>query len=348
MKEKPLGRVSSVNFDERTPDEEGFAAIFALVIGPSIRAWNENRVVYATLREKRTDWVRVPLIIMAAATGACTFFALIGYGPYVAALLLGLGVVAIGSVVIWTLAPKYKGPEPAVEDALKEVFGRFGLVLEETDAQMQDLATTSNIWPAGDETETAFHFTGRYLELEIDARWLVRHRTTTDKDGNVRREPTFRGWFMRVRPPYDFAGTTVIIGKKGGLVTDREALARLDGVQLEDRAFEERFAVYSTDQVETRVILSPDVMHYLNIHAANQGKTTGDLMLSFEVGIADIALPQPSTSLHSWNPQDMAAAVDDIHAWFTEIRRLLSFIDGIDTLAENEGFRGRVARQRET
>ncbi len=344
MNEKPLGRIGTIAFDERTPDEEGFAEIFAHTIAPRIRDWNENRIIYAALREKRTEKVRIPLMILAASTGALTLFGLVLFGPYFAFTLLALGVIVIMIILGWANAPTYKGAEPPVEDALNDVLNRFGMTLKASDRKLYDLTAASLIWPAGNETGATFHFGGKYRDLDIDARWLFRYRSEIDQNGNERREPTFRGWFVRVTPPFDFDGTTVVVGRQGALVQRREKLAKMDGVQLEDAAFAERFAVYSTDQVETRVILTPDVLHHVHARATDLGKVAGDLMLAFHGEYADIALPQLNTSFLSWNPQDMAAAADDIHAWFSEIRRIFSFIDGIDVLAESEGFRGEAAR----
>lgn len=344
MNENPLGRIGNVAFDERNPDEEGFADVFSRTIAPRIRDWNENIVLYATLREKRTNRVRIPLMVLAASTGAVTLFGLVLSGPYLAFTLTALGIIAIMFILGWANAPSYKGAEPPIEDALSVVLGRFGMTLTASQERPYDLPAASLIWPAGNETESAIRFGGKYRGVDIDARWLVCHRSETDESGNARREPTFRGWFIRTTPPFDFDGKTAVVGKQGADVRRRETLAKMDGVQLEDTAFADRFAVYATDQVETRVILTPDVMHHLSMHAAGLGKVTGDLMLAFNGEFADIALPQPGTSLLSWNPRDMAAAADDIHAWFSEIRALFTFIDGIDVLAESEGYRGEAAR----
>lgn len=344
MNEKPLGRIGSVAFDERTPDEEGFAEVFTRSIAPPIRDWNENRILYATLREKRTDKVRIPLMVLAASTGAVTFLTLVFSGLYLGFTLLALGIIAIMLILGWVYAPTYKGAEPPIEQALNDVLNRFGMTLMASEGALNDGTAMSLIWPSGDQTDVAVRFGGKYRDLDIDARWLLRYRSEIDRNGTERREPTFRGWFIRVTPPFDFDGKTVVLGKQGADVERRDKLAKMDGVQLEDAAFAERFAIYATDQVETRVILTPDVMHHLSVRAAELGKVTGDLMLAFDGEYADIALPQLNTSLLSWNPQDMATAADDIHAWFSEIRRTLSFIDDIDVLAEGEGFRGEKAR----
>jgi hypothetical protein len=340
MSKEALGRIGIVRFDERTPDEAGFADVFAREISPRIQDWNENRLLYATLREKRTEKIRLPLMILAASTGACTLFGAVGLGIPFGFFLLSLGTVTIVLSLVWAHSPRYKGAEPSATDALNEVLGRFGLELVESD---DDVPMTSKIRPAGDEVASTFHFGGTYRDLDINARWLICHRTETDESGQERRTQTFKGWFVRVRPPFDFDGTTVVVGKRG-VVKDRGTLEKMDGVMLEDAAFAERFGVYATDQVEARVILTPDVMHHLAEHAAALGKTSGDLMLAFEGETADVALPQAATTLLSWHPQDMAEAVNDTHHWFAEIRRILSFVDDIDALAEGEGFRAERSR----
>ncbi|HWI61608.1 MAG TPA: DUF3137 domain-containing protein [Symbiobacteriaceae bacterium] len=95
---------------------------------------------------------------------------------------------------------------------------------------------------------------------------------TEHSDGKGRRRTEwhtiFKGIFFVADFNKHFTGTTVVLpdtaeklfGRLGQMFQSWNIARTGDLVRLEDVAFEERFVVYSTDQIEARYLLSPSLM----------------------------------------------------------------------------------------
>ncbi len=92
-------------------------------------------------------------------------------------------------------------------------------------------------------------------------------------------------------------------------------------LQLEDVAFEREFAVYSTDQVEARYILSPSMMSRM---VDMRKRLRKDLRIGFKDSCVILAIPhssaylEPHTDRPATNIQQVEAMHDDI-VWFLQI-----------------------------
>ena len=136
---------------------------------------------------------------------------------------------------------------------------------------------------------------------------------TTDSKGRTRTQwhTIFKGLFFIADFNKDFRGTTVVlpdvaerlfgfIGKK----LQEMNLARADLVKLEDPEFEKLFAVYGTDQVESRYILSTSLMRRITEFKKKTGNT---LYLSFVNSRVFIAV---STGRNMFEPRILSTLLD--------------------------------------
>lgn len=102
---------------------------------------------------------------------------------------------------------------------------------------------------------------------EVHSEYRTEH---TDGKGRRRTEwhTIFKGIFFVADFNKHFSGTTVVLpdtaeklfGRLGQMFQSWNIARTGDLVRLEDVAFEERFVVYSSDQIEARYILSPSLM----------------------------------------------------------------------------------------
>lgn len=108
--------------------------------------------------------------------------------------------------------------------------------------------------------------THRGLPLEIvEAR--LRRRT-----GNETQE-VFNGLVIELTLPRSLTGTTVVLTDEGvfGNLKARWRSGAMEPVRLEDPRFEQRFEVYSSDQIEARALLTPAFMDRFMALAAGSG-----------------------------------------------------------------------------
>jgi hypothetical protein len=107
---------------------------------------------------------------------------------------------------------------------------------------------------------------------------------TTDKDGKRNYHTTFKGIFFVADFNKDFIGETIVLpdtaeklfGKLGSWF-QKMNISRPKLIKLEDPVFEKAFAVYGTDQVEARYILTPALMERI----MEFKKKSGKIYLSF-------------------------------------------------------------------
>ncbi|MFT5779545.1 MAG: hypothetical protein ACI837_002504, partial [Crocinitomicaceae bacterium] len=102
---------------------------------------------------------------------------------------------------------------------------------------------------------------------------------TTDKDGNRKYHRIFKGIFFIADFHKNFVGETIVLpdtaeklfGKLGSLF-QKMNISRPKLIKLEDPIFEKAFAVYGTDQVEARYILTPALMSRIMEFKKKSGK----------------------------------------------------------------------------
>ncbi|HYG59996.1 MAG TPA: DUF3137 domain-containing protein [Symbiobacteriaceae bacterium] len=121
---------------------------------------------------------------------------------------------------------------------------------------------------------------------------------TTDKDGKRKTEwhTIFKGIFFVADFNKHFEGVTVVLpdvaqrllGRFGQTLQSWNMTRTGELVRLEDVAFEERFVVYSTDQIEARYLLSPGLMARIVDFCVKTGQ---QVYLSFVGSHIFVAIP---------------------------------------------------------
>lgn len=161
----------------------------------------------------------------------------------------------------------------------------------------------------------------------------------SDGDRTTRRQTIFKGLLFIGDFSKHFAGRTYVVpdvaqAAFGGLgQTLQQATAGLQFpgtalVQLEDPAFERWFAVYGTDQVEARYILSTSLMQRLTTFREAIGASVSLAFIDQQVVVAisrDRAWFEPPPL---WRAAPLKP--DDLRAWLADVRLAQQIIDDLN------------------
>lgn len=144
-------------------------------------------------------------------------------------------------------------------------------------------------------------------------------RVTTDSKGRTKTYwvDIFRGFFFTADFNKDFRGCTVL--HRNSLIKLGQGGKR---VKLEDPAFEKRFDVYSSDEVEARYILSPAMMGYL---VELDRRYDGQVVVSFRRSSVTVAVSDRTDHFEAgvWKRIDDRAR---IRREYDTIRSLLGIV----------------------
>lgn len=354
----------AAQFDERSPEERGFAERFEKEFKPKLIAGIGFNFDVVEARKKRKKIFLVlfivfvllsfPVAIFLQDLGAEFFFEYWIYAP----ILLGIG----GWSYVVRKRPNEEDPNHAL--LLGAVLERFGCTIGSDAPLLHPAGKNAPIRPS----HTSMRVLPDYVKGTFDGRIpFTAWRAVARKKQGKHTMTVFKGWHLEVELPFSFAGTTVL--------REHDALATnvgtsMEDVHLEDPDFSGRFSVRSNDQVEARMILSPDVMHHLfeesqRLRRAQHERMTplmsglleesrrfkpnlqlrtGSLLMGFSGRSAHVWIPSWKTEFADWRPLEPAALIEDLHDMFDELSDLRAFLRDIDVIAESEGFRAQAAK----
>lgn len=132
----------------------------------------------------------------------------------------------------------------------------------------------------------SYYFGEDYIKGKIDkTTFELSDLTVKRKVSNDKTELVFKGWFIIADFNKNFKGKTFLIPEAMGMRSGFLAKAvmkfnpvKYELAKLEDPEFEKRFAVYTTDQVEARYILSPGLMKEITELSSTYSR---DIRISF-------------------------------------------------------------------
>lgn len=245
------------------------------------------------------------------------------------------GVGAVGSVIVYFIG--IHGPAEAYKQAFKaQVIGR--LVAERyEDASFsagggigQAEFESSRLYQQGidrynteDLIEARLGATG-FRMAEIHAEYKT---TSTDGKGRTTTHwhTIFKGRFLVARFSKRFHGTTLVLSEAWRLF----GMSGLEKVTLEDPAFEELFAVYATDQVEARYLLSPSLMERL---VASRQKLDAKVQAAFMDDHVILAIPDPHNRFEPpsfWSSSPLISE-EDVQTYAADIALAAELIDALN------------------
>lgn len=240
------------------PEFAGFARIYEQEIRPGLLAREAERAA-AAQKAIRTRWIGGAIIAAGLGIG----FALLKLpAAAIIAGITGFGVIGWGNMGISRLAGEAKAliVEPVARQlglAFTPAPGTCEAIYRHRDA---------GVVPRWDRSKFEDLVTGRrgLVDFELFEAHLEERRRTTDSQGRTRTTwvTVFQGQCLRLDFHKTFYGRTLVTRDMGFF----NRFGGGNGMQramLEDPRFEKIFEVYTTDQVESRYLLTPDLMQKL-------------------------------------------------------------------------------------
>lgn len=236
---------------------QGFEQIFNERIRPALLEREDDRIK-ATKRAILCRWIAGGLIAVGFVGG------LLFQTLWVAIIIGFIGVIV------------YAGGEHGVNQLAKEakslivvpIAEQFGLSFTVNPGQVQSIRRHRElgIVPGWDRAKYEDLITGtrREVDFELFEAHLEEKRTTRDSKGNTRTTwvTVFKGQCLRLDFHKTFYGRTLVT-RDAGFFNRFGGGRGMQRAGLEDPEFERIFEVYTTDQVESRYLLTPDLMQKL-------------------------------------------------------------------------------------
>ena len=292
------------------PDGFGhFARIFQDEIRPALQAREGDRLA-AVAKARQARYVGGGIGIVGVVLGL--FVAKMPILAFVAAIV-GFGYAGWGGRDVAKLGKEAKTLLVA------PVARQFELNFTESPGQVASIYQHHEVgivpdWDR-DSYEDLITGTRKGVEFELFEAHLEERRTSTDSKGRsqTRWVTVFKGQCLRFHFDKTFYGRTLIT-RDAGFFNRFGGGKGMQRAMLEDPEFERIFEVYTTDQVESRYLLTPDLMQKLvDMEKAFHG---GKLKCCFEGGELYITLQGSDL----FEPGSMFKRLDDPN----RVRELLS------------------------
>ncbi len=264
ISEADIGQISpgddtaaAVAFEERHAHETGFGAFFTSHIAPVL-----GMVEDARLDARKTFNSRL-LICVLTAIPLITAGVLFGprlIPPDFFDVAIGVALVATVGAGSWVNRPRAKFLVGFKHDILRPVATFFGLNFAAKGRNLCSSFSDTGILHKHDERKHEDAFWGVYQGVELAFEEVKLIKVTRTNKG-TRRNTVFDGVAVMLQMNKRFSGHTIIQEDLGGAFNwIRDKTNKLEAVRLEDPQFEDRFEVYTSDQVEARYLLTPAFM----------------------------------------------------------------------------------------
>ncbi|MFN4224781.1 MAG: DUF3137 domain-containing protein [Hyphomonas sp.] len=262
---------------ELPPEFRGFDQVFEREIRPALLQREAERIE-AARKAIQTRWIGGAIIVAGIIVGMVLLkMAVVS----IIVAIIGFGVIGWGNMGIMKLQGEAK--QLIVEPIARELQlsfepkpGECGSIYKHKEV---------GVVPGWDRSKYEDLLTGKRgeVDFELFEAHLEEKRTTTDSKGRTQTTwvTVFRGQCLRLDFHKTFYGRTLIT-RDAGFFNRFGGGKGMQRATLEDPVFEKIFEVYTTDQVESRYLLTPDFMQKLvDLEKTFKG---GKLKAAFEGG----------------------------------------------------------------
>ncbi|ASJ98350.1 DUF3137 domain-containing protein [Shewanella marisflavi] len=239
-------------------EQERFKAYYDEHIEPLTRKFENHRV--ASLKALRGR-LYTNLGILLAVAALIFIFSVSGYLdiPWVFYIVLFL------PFAWWCYRPVKHYKSDVKREVFPKIFRYFGhdFIFSTSHSMSLTQLKRSKLLPGYDNAKFDDYVQGTYkgVEIAINELWLTKQ---VKREKSTETETVFRGVMVQLSSHKAFKGHTVVVKNRGGLVNFlSSSFKSLSRVKLEDPRFEERFDVFSNDQIEARYLLTLGFMERL-------------------------------------------------------------------------------------
>lgn len=236
-----------------------FAALYQNNIQPELQRREKDRQ-FAAKRARQWTWIGA--IVGGAGISAAVFI----FRVVPLAVLSGI----FGYALYWTgQRPLHRLTKEAKPLLVQPIAEAFGLDYDEDPGHQPTIEKLAEVGvlPGWDRATFEDRLAGTYKDVpfEFFEAHLEDRRTQSSGRGTPRKRwvTVFNGQCMRFRFDKQFLGRTIIL-RDAGMLNRFGGNRKLQKARLESPEFEQAFEVFTSDQVEARYLLTPDIISNLN------------------------------------------------------------------------------------
>lgn len=312
-------------FDALSATHETFAPHYEEHLKPRIEEFEAKRVAALAGYRGRLFLFCLGAVILVAITILMVPFTVSAGDNSFG--LLALPVLGIFGLWIWATSPLRKYRQGVKSDIYPLIFKFFGddFIYEATSPLTVKSLRPSDIIPSYDNEYTEDYVRGSHDGVGLEM--IEAKLTETRGSGKHRHTVTvFRGLAILFAMNKNFAGKTIVkkdAGAIGNWFSDK--FQKLETVRLEDPVFENRFEVFSSDQVEARYLLTPAFMERLLELSSLFGNA--DIRCSFYDDRLLLLLPSSHDRFEAVSAFQPVTFVDEIDTILQEMPLIFEIID---------------------
>jgi len=250
-------------FETRT-EFKGFDKFHRNIIHPFLLEKEQDRLVHVAKGKKYGVITACVFFLIAVFLGIRT-------GSFIGAGTLVIGGIISGFGISYAMLTKLRGETK--QFLMSNICGFLGWAFQadKFDPPNLKLYKANKLLPSCDRVAFEDRMSGHVNGAEFSFCEAHLERVNTDSKGNRTWSTVFHGVLMEVDFHREFLGRTVVLRDAG--IFNFKKKAGMKQVGLVDPKFEKIFEAYSTDQVESRYLLTPVFMQKLvDLEASVSGK----------------------------------------------------------------------------
>lgn len=257
-----ITNIHQLVFQEDKEHEKGFGDYYKDQIRPEVEKFENNRVekLKEATRNISITCLTAPLLTVLCVLGVFKW-------RWNDELTFTLLIVAYIGFFVWCSDPITSYRKSVKFDIFKKIFKFFGDDFHYSPNGISDFRAyaISGLFDQFNRRHTEDFISGSYKGVKVH---LVEARldmeTGSGKNKSVKR--IFKGVLVLLSMNKNFKGHTLVVTDKGKLRNwseDKGKYKKFENINLEDPYFEQLFEVYSTDQIESRYLLTTSFMQRL-------------------------------------------------------------------------------------
>lgn len=249
---------SKAKFIEEHPWEKGFARCYETKIFPLLITFDKKRIK-ALIETRKRLWIATPILLILAVITVPLIFS--SGSPDAGGMISILFSVPFLSFSYYCSRPIIRYKSSVKAKILPEIFSFLGDFEYSEDSKLSaSCLKSSEIIPDYSSEKSEDYVKGVYDGVGIELYESKLIKVHTDSKGKRRESTVFGGVFILLEMNKVFKGKTFVKRDLGIFNFAVNAFSKYENVKLEDPIFENKYEVYSTDQIEARFLLTTAFM----------------------------------------------------------------------------------------
>ena len=276
---------------------------------------------------------KMAAIIGCPVTLLIDFFMFFGRGDDNAA---GLTILFLGGLYYWVRGPVREYIKAYKKRIMPRIARTLGDLSYDPDGKLLVKGRKgTKIVPRYNRNQVEDYFTGTYKGTSIEiSEMTLRYKSGSGKNSSTR--TVFKGLGLLIDVPKKFYGHTIMLPNQSGVVEwFKEKTTGLERANLVSPQFENKYDVYTNDQVEARYLIHPNVIEKFSA-LAQRYKGKGGIRAAYYQ--SQLLLLVPSDENH-FEPADIeipAASPESVLAMRDDLLKVLDIVDELELIDEKQ------------